>query len=244
MSSLALALEGSTHSGTVALFRDGILVGEGSIEATAGDRQSGRGEALVPLIDEILRAGGVKASELSAVICGAGPGSFTSLRVAASVAKGIVFASGARLYAVSSLLLTFGGSRIPVDDGSYVSVLPAMRGEVFALPVTLTTGVPAAAALAHSIVSEAELPEFARERKSRLIGPGQEIDASPQARGCAGPTSVRAGAAPVTPGNTPSLYEFIMRSGAVDIDTWEPDYGRLAEAQVKWEAAHGRPLRA
>ena len=29
---------------------------------------------------------------------------------------------------------------------------------------------------------------------------------------------------------------------AVDLDAWEPSYGRLAEAQVKWEAAHGRPL--
>ena len=30
----------------------------------------------------------------------------------------------------------------------------------------------------------------------------------------------------------------------VDLDRWEPDYGRLAEAQVKWEATHGRPLPA
>jgi tRNA threonylcarbamoyladenosine biosynthesis protein TsaB len=28
----------------------------------------------------------------------------------------------------------------------------------------------------------------------------------------------------------------------VSLDAWEPAYGRLAEAQVKWEAAHGRPL--
>jgi tRNA threonylcarbamoyladenosine biosynthesis protein TsaB len=30
----------------------------------------------------------------------------------------------------------------------------------------------------------------------------------------------------------------------VALATWEPAYGRLAEAQVKWEAAHGRPLAA
>jgi tRNA threonylcarbamoyladenosine biosynthesis protein TsaB len=29
-----------------------------------------------------------------------------------------------------------------------------------------------------------------------------------------------------------------------DLATWEPNYGRLAEAQVKWEAAHGRALTA
>ena len=34
------------------------------------------------------------------------------------------------------------------------------------------------------------------------------------------------------------------RAGPVDLDAWEPAYGRLAEAQVKWESAHGRPLPA
>jgi tRNA threonylcarbamoyladenosine biosynthesis protein TsaB len=28
----------------------------------------------------------------------------------------------------------------------------------------------------------------------------------------------------------------------VSLDGWEPEYGRLAEAQVKWEAEHGREL--
>jgi len=28
----------------------------------------------------------------------------------------------------------------------------------------------------------------------------------------------------------------------VDVSAWEPAYGRLAEAQVRWEAAHGVPL--
>ena len=30
--------------------------------------------------------------------------------------------------------------------------------------------------------------------------------------------------------------------GPVDVRSWEPAYGRLAEAQVRWESAHGRPL--
>jgi hypothetical protein len=28
----------------------------------------------------------------------------------------------------------------------------------------------------------------------------------------------------------------------VDLATWEPQYGRVAEAQAKWEREHGRPL--
>jgi tRNA threonylcarbamoyladenosine biosynthesis protein TsaB len=37
----------------------------------------------------------------------------------------------------------------------------------------------------------------------------------------------------------------LMRCGVakqVSSSEWEPEYGRLAEAQVRWEAAHGRPL--
>ena len=34
----------------------------------------------------------------------------------------------------------------------------------------------------------------------------------------------------------------IDAADAADLAAWEPAYGRLAEAQVKWEAAHGRPL--
>jgi tRNA threonylcarbamoyladenosine biosynthesis protein TsaB len=226
MSDLALALDGSTYSSSIALIRGGCLVAEAQIRETPDDKQRGRGEALVPLIQEMMSDNGVRLSELASVICGAGPGSFTSLRVAASVAKGIAFASYARMYAISSLLLTAAGTAEPLVDGDYLSALPAMRGELFALPVSVRAGVPTASAPTHSIVSDAELRDLAREAGSRVIGPGQEIDAYPHARGCA------------------ALHDSIIRSGAIDLHAWEPDYGRLAEAQVKWEAAHGRPLGA
>ena len=40
------------------------------------------------------------------------------------------------------------------------------------------------------------------------------------------------------------LMDTIERAGPVDLERWEPSYGRLAEAQVKWEASHGRALGA
>jgi hypothetical protein len=64
------------------------------------------------------------------------------------------------------------------------------------------------------------------ERALRIVGPGQQIDANPHARGVA------------------PLLAAIIEAGPVDLASWEPDYGRLAEAHVRWEAAHGRPLRA
>jgi hypothetical protein len=38
------------------------------------------------------------------------------------------------------------------------------------------------------------------------------------------------------------LASLVERGGVADLASWEPSYGRLAEAQVKWEAEHGRPL--
>jgi tRNA threonylcarbamoyladenosine biosynthesis protein TsaB len=33
-----------------------------------------------------------------------------------------------------------------------------------------------------------------------------------------------------------------VHAAPVPLDAWEPTYGRVAEAQARWEAAHGRPL--
>jgi len=38
------------------------------------------------------------------------------------------------------------------------------------------------------------------------------------------------------------LTKLIDATPAADLAGWEPAYGRLAEAQVKWEAMHGRSL--
>jgi tRNA threonylcarbamoyladenosine biosynthesis protein TsaB len=58
---------------------------------------------LLRLCDEVLRATGVTVADLSALACGAGPGSFTGLRVGLAVAKGLALADRIPLVLVSSL---------------------------------------------------------------------------------------------------------------------------------------------
>lgn len=90
-------------------------------------------ELLLPLVSECLAELGLKPGELSAVACGAGPGSFTGLRIGLSTAKGLCFALGLPLVMVSSLealanrALTGDAQRRPV-----LAVLDAFRGQVFA----------------------------------------------------------------------------------------------------------------
>jgi tRNA threonylcarbamoyladenosine biosynthesis protein TsaB len=220
-----LAIDGSTYQGSVALFREGKLVAERTLKQEDGTApRAGRGERLMPAIAECLRESGVSRGEIARIVCGSGPGSFTSLRVAGSVAKGLAAGYGIDLYAVSSLMLTITGAQPSVPSGEYLSVLDAMRGEFYAAHIVLRQGV-AIQAEPPSIIPAARVHELdAVERALKVIGPGQRIDAYPHARGVA------------------AMLDLILKDGPVDLASWEPDYGRLAEAQVRWEAAHGRKL--
>ena len=58
---------------------------------------------LLGLCDEILREAGVGVRDLRAIACGAGPGSFTGLRVGLAVAKGLALPTALPLVLVPSL---------------------------------------------------------------------------------------------------------------------------------------------
>jgi universal bacterial protein YeaZ len=221
-----LVLEGATYEGSVALLRGVDVVAERTLRAEDGGiPRAGRGERLMPAVAECMTESGVERADIARIVCGAGPGSFTSLRVAGSVAKGLAAGLGIDVYAVSSLLLTVSGLKPALDAGEYLSVLDAMRGEWYAAGVTVGADGGIAQSEPARIVTADELERLgSREAGLRVIGPGQQIDARPHARGAA------------------PLLEALLDAGPVDLAGWEPDYGRLAEAQVRWEAQHGRPL--
>ena len=153
-------------------------------------------------------------------MCGAGPGGFTSLRSAAALAKGLCSALRIPLYAVSSLDLLAWSAIVP--DGSFIAALHAGRNEWFAADVNLANQTMIVGAA--ELLGDEELRARAGRMHAQLIGPGLDYDVSPRADAMIA-----------------RLSEIEVR-GAVDLDSWEPAYGRLAEAQVKWEAVHGRPL--
>ena len=224
--SYTLALEGATYEGSVALLSGSSVVAERTVRPNDRDPSSKPSrEQLMTAIAECLAEVGVMRNQIARIVCGAGPGSFTSLRVAASVAKGLAVGYGVELFAVSSLLLTVTGAQPAVGPGDYLSVLNAMRGELFAARVVLGSRGVASQPAAATIMGADQLAEIVdRDRDLKVIGPGQERDVTPHARGVA------------------PILQSIIDSGPVDLALWEPDYGRLAEAQVRWEAAHGRPL--
>ncbi len=214
---ISLAIEASTYAGSVAVVRDGVVVAEDTI-AMRGERE----ERLMPAVADALGAARLAPNELDRVVCGAGPGSFTSLRIAAAIAKGLALAAAVPLYPVSSLLLVVAGAP-ELSPGRYVAATNAMRGDVFAAAFTITD-VAIAVEAPTTIVAKTDLAAFAASHSARLVGPDQALSIAPHARGAA------------------ALGARVEWPAAADLASWEPAYGRLAEAQVRWEATHGRAL--
>jgi tRNA threonylcarbamoyladenosine biosynthesis protein TsaB len=95
---LLLALDTSTATASVALYDGEHVLSESTW--LAGREHSTR---LLVEIDVALDRVGRTASDLTGLVVACGPGSFTGVRVALSVAKGIAFARGLPLWGVNSL---------------------------------------------------------------------------------------------------------------------------------------------
>jgi tRNA threonylcarbamoyladenosine biosynthesis protein TsaB len=180
-------------------------------------------ERMMPAVAALLDRAGVRPGDLAVIMCGAGPGSFTSLRVSAAIAKGMAHGLRIPLLVASSLLLVPAGAEPSLPPGLYSAVLDAMRGEVFGLDFSVGTDGSIVPGEGTWLAPMEDVRARAAVSGRVLIGPGEPTKLEPAARGFA------------------RLWRYgLLRE--VDVSTWEPDYGRKAEAQVRWEAAHGRPL--
>ena len=92
-----LALETSTDWCTVA-------VGDGARWHRRDERAGqGHSERLLPMIDAALTEAGWSRSDLDGLAFGAGPGSFTGIRIGCGVTQGLAFGRGLRVIAVPTL---------------------------------------------------------------------------------------------------------------------------------------------
>ena len=214
---LVLALDASTYTGSVALLDDGVVQAE-SVAAMRGEHE----ERLMPAVSDLLSKLSIAPAQVNAVACGAGPGSFTSLRIAASIAKGLCAAQNIPLFVAPSALLVVGAAEPTLVEGKYVVAIDAMRGDFFWHDVEIDSAGCIVAGVS-SRTSRSELERHANQQGARIIGPSEAPPMNPHARGFG------------------RLIQAEI-AAQVDVITWEPNYGRKAEAQVRWEAAHGREL--
>lgn len=230
-----LALDTATDRASVAL-------GEpGSGSASMQDHLTGarrHAADLLPLVQRLLARAKIGPRELSGIIVSDGPGSFTGLRVGASVAKALVHTLGLPLWTAPSLMVRAAG--VARESTSVLSIANALRGEVYAAiyhfeSERITTELTPSVCRPEDLVRRSQQPDVVVGEvppavlmivegwiKQPVIGP------------------------PVGSPHAASLLDLIGKPGGARmverVQDWEPVYGRPAEAQARWERMHGRPL--
>jgi tRNA threonylcarbamoyladenosine biosynthesis protein TsaB len=215
---ITLALDACTYNGTVAVLQNNRVLAESDVAMRGKDE-----ERLMPAVSEAIRRSGVRLAGIDRIVCGGGPGSFTSLRIAASLAKGMAFAAEKPLFAVSSLALIVAGNvaLTPARASKrYLAALDAMRGECFIALFEHRSGTVVAIG-GEGLVPVAAVAAVAASEQATVVGPDYGDRWGPVARGVL------------------LLDADLLGRGPVNLSDWEPRYGRLAEAQAKWEAVHG-----
>jgi len=93
-----LALDTSTDTAYVALKHQGQIY-QRQVQGVATHAQS-----ILPMIDDLLQEAKLELNHVKGIIVGRGPGSFTGLRVACAVAKGLALVHQIPIYPVSSMM--------------------------------------------------------------------------------------------------------------------------------------------
>ena len=105
-----LALDSSTDVCSAALLHNGTVLAE-RMNATGSNHA-----ALLPLYVQQLQAvAEEKGLAIEAVVSGDGPGSYTGLRIGASLAKGLCYGLDIPLYAVPTLAIIAGAARVGIQ---------------------------------------------------------------------------------------------------------------------------------
>jgi tRNA threonylcarbamoyladenosine biosynthesis protein TsaB len=86
---------------------------------------------LIPAIQALMAEAGLEFAELQAIVFGRGPGSFTGLRTACSVAQGLAFAARVPVLPMDSLLAVAEQARVQHGCTDLVAVIDARMNEVY-----------------------------------------------------------------------------------------------------------------
>jgi len=230
---MRLALETATDRASIAL-------GTGVEAALERDIVGARRHAaeLLPAVESLLADAHLTLADLSGLVLSDGPGSFTGLRVGASVVKALAHARGLPLWTAPSLLVRAAG--VARSGDTVLAVSNALRGEVYAAAYRFE-----AEAIRELLPPSVYRPDDLVARGltvSRLVG---DVPPAPARTLEAGYGQTLVAPPEGAPRARVLLGLMDRRGGATRVERvedWEPVYGRPAEAQARWELAHGRPL--
>lgn len=121
-----LALDTSTEYLSLALWLDGAVNARNLLAGQSHSQQ------ILPLLRELLSEAKIELHDLDGIAFGAGPGSFTGLRIGCGVAQGLGFGADLPVIGVSTLLALAHGAFTESPAASRViACLDARMGEVY-----------------------------------------------------------------------------------------------------------------
>jgi tRNA threonylcarbamoyladenosine biosynthesis protein TsaB len=235
---IVLAIDTSTLTASCAVVRqDGDVI---TVLAAEDAATAAHSERILPLVARVAAAAGVAPSGFDAFAVGAGPGSFTGLRIGMATAKGLAFAAGRPLWVVSSLAalaldLADDTEPGPGDGALYVPVLDARRGEIYA-GFYRRAGSVVTAVAAERVIPPAELLALiaaagGQANDARIGGDALSIYTDELA---ALPPSVRPATARAIP-SAVSVARLALAGDRSDaLAHGAPAYIRPSEAEVKY----------
>lgn len=124
---LILSIETATHICSVALHKEGILLGLQELHL-----EKSHSGSLSLMIEQLLVHCDLEMDELDAIAIASGPGSYTGLRIGLSTAKGLCYALDKPLIAFSSLdHMVFAVKPYYAEQTLLVPMIDARRMEVY-----------------------------------------------------------------------------------------------------------------
>ena len=130
MKTIILNIEASTETCSVALSQDGFVFFE-----RVNREERSHAQVLAPFVEEALQEADRAGEKINAVALSCGPGSYTSLRIASSTAKGVCYGRDIPLIAIPTTSIMC----VPVlfredipDEALLCPMIDARRNEVYA----------------------------------------------------------------------------------------------------------------
>jgi tRNA threonylcarbamoyladenosine biosynthesis protein TsaB len=125
----------------------------------------GHAEALMPMIDRVMRAAGLSFGQLDRIAVTVGPGSFTGLRVGISAARGLGLAADKPVVGVTTLS-AYAAPFLSEGGGPIISLIDARHDHVYMQVV----GSDGAALVRPCVVPIADVFAHALPGAPRLVG--------------------------------------------------------------------------
>jgi tRNA threonylcarbamoyladenosine biosynthesis protein TsaB len=123
--STILAIETSSELASAALWHEGVVT---SAEAAGVVTHS---QSILPMVQSLLAAAGIKLAHCDAIAFGSGPGSFTGVRTACGIAQGLAYGANLPALPTVTLLALAQACRDKAGASDVLAVLDARMGEVY-----------------------------------------------------------------------------------------------------------------